>query len=234
MKILSINFLLTLLIVSCAGGLEYSEEHITETSGRYLYHQDDIMDVYYEDNELRLKWRGADKIKPVALDENEFFVADMYTKLRFVKHPQTNERYIGIITKGKEDSISYDYLKVADDYKTPSMHLSDKEFDKALEGFLAIKEKDSMSSLVDERSFNSMGYRYLRDKNYDDAIAIFKMNVALFPDSDNVYDSLADAYVRSGDSLQAFVNYSKALELNSGNKRAKEYTKIFKEKGDTN
>lgn len=53
------------------------------------------------------------------------------------------------------------------------------------------------------------------------------MNVALYPESENVYDSLADSYVRSGDSLQAFNNYTKALEFNSGNKRAKEFIEAY-------
>ena len=54
------------------------------------------------------------------------------------------------------------------------------------------------------------------------------MNVALNSDSENVYDSLADAYLRSGDSLQAFNNYKKALELNSGNERAKSFVKNYR------
>ena len=56
------------------------------------------------------------------------------------------------------------------------------------------------------------------------------MNVALYPESDNVYDSLADAYLRSGDSLQAFNNYKIALEYNSGNKRAKQYVEAYNKK----
>jgi len=51
--------------------------------------------------------------------------------------------------------------------------------------------------------------------------------MALYPKSDNVYDSLADAYLRNGDSLQAFNNYKKALELNTGNDRAKAYIKKY-------
>lgn len=227
MNIKLFHLLAVVVLVSCSGGVDYSEEHIKQTSGRYLYHQDDIIDVYYKNNELFLKWRGAESIKPVALDENTFFVADMYNKLRFIKHAETKRQYIGIISKVKEDSISYDYVKVADDYKTPSMHLKDKAYKKAYEGFLAIKQQDSTSNLVSEWTFNRIGYNFLRDNNYEDAIEVFKMNVGLFPNSDNVYDSLAEAYVRSGDSLQAFNNYTKALELNTGNKRAKEFITAF-------
>lgn len=216
-----------IFFASCSGGVDYSEKHIKETSGRYLYNQDDVLDVYYKNNELFLKWRGAENIKPVAIDENTFFVADMYNKLRFIKHPETNKQYLGIVSKEKEDSISYDYIKVADTYKTPSMHLKDEEYKKAYEGFLAIKKQDSTSEYVDEWTFNRIGYKLLRDKSYDNAIEVFKMNVALYPNSDNVYDSLADAYVITGDSLQAFNNYTKALEFNKRNKRAKRFIEAY-------
>lgn len=230
MKTKLFHFVFFIILVNCAEAVDYSEEHIDQTSGRYLYHQDDIIDVYYENNKLFLKWRGAEKIKPVAFDENVFFVADMYTKLRFLKHPASNNQFIGIVSKENEDSISYDYAKVADDFKTPSMHLKDKDYKMAYEGFSAIIKKDSTSNLVDEWTFNRMGYDFLRDRNYEDAIEVFKMNVALYPKSSNVYDSLADAYLRSGDSLQAFNNYKKALEFNNDNKRAKEYVNAYNSK----
>ena len=216
-----------IFFASCSGGVDYSEKHINETSGRYLYNQDDVLDVYYKNNELFLKWRGAENIKPVALDENTFFVADMYNKLRFLVQSESNKRYIGIISKENEDSITYDYEKVADNYKTPGMHLKDKEYTQAYQGYLAIKKQDSTSEYVSEWTFNRIGYKLLRDKNYKDAIEVFKMNVSLYPDSDNAYDSLADAYVLTGDSLQAYNNYTKALELNTGNRSAKRFIKAY-------
>jgi tetratricopeptide (TPR) repeat protein len=48
----------------------------------------------------------------------------------------------------------------------------------------------------------------------DDAIAIFAVNVAEFPDSWNAYDSLAEAYETSGDRERALMFYEKSLSLN--------------------
>jgi len=205
-------------------------EYMKETSGRYLFNQDEIIDAYYDDNTLYLKWKGAENIKPVIIDENIFFVADMYTKLHFVQHPETKKRYMSIISKEDENLISYDYLKVSDSFKTPRMHLKDKEFDKALAGYLEIQEQDSTSVLVDESELNSMGYELLRKKENEKALDVFKMNVALYPESNNVYDSLGDAYLRTGDSLQAFNNYNMALELSNDNEKAKKYVDAYNEK----
>ena len=46
---------------------------------------------------------------------------------------------------------------------------------------------------------------------------VFKMNVELFPDSANVYDSLGEGYMLNGDKDSAVVYYRKALELNPEN-----------------
>ena len=233
MKFQTLFFYLVLIasLTGCNSSVTFSPEHKAQTSGKYLYSPDEMMEVHYDGNRLLLHWKGADT-EPVVLDENTFFVPDMYTKLRFVQDPNTKNRYLGKVSKTDETQVTYDYLKVADTFKTPSMYLKEKVYDKALEGFLAIRKQDSTANLVDEHQFNRMGYTYLRDKDYDNAIAVFKMNAALFPESDNVYDSLADAYLRSGDSLQAFTNYSKALELNSGNERAKRFMGAYNKKQD--
>ncbi len=221
---------LTITVCSCSKSMDYTQAFKDQTSGKYLYNQDDVIEVFYENNKLFFKWRGADKIEPVALDENEFFMVDMYKKLRFVQHPETKERYLSIINEDNKDLVTYDYLKVPNDYKTPSMYLKEKNYEKALAGFLLIKEKDSTSNFINERDFNSRGYGFIRDKEYKDAIEVFKINVALHPTSDNVYDSLADGYLLIKDSLNAYVNYSKALDLNNRNRSAQEFIDAYDNK----
>lgn len=64
-----------------------------------------------------------------------------------------------------------------------------------------------------ERQVNMLGYRYLGADRVDEAIAIFKHNVAAYPDSPNVYDSLGEAYERDGQLDLARRNYARAVEL---------------------
>ena len=231
-KLLFFCLCITLCILSCSKNVEYTPEFIEQTSGRYLLSPDEVLEVYYDNNKLLLKWRGAENVKPVIIDQNTFFVADMYKKLRFSQKPQTQDRYLSIVDPEHEDVVTYDYVKLKNSVQIPSVYLKNGEYKKALAGYIAIKEKDSTSEFIDEREFNGLGYRLLREKKYEHAIDVFKINVALYPESDNVYDSLADAYARSGDSLQAFNYYSKALELDSGNKRAKIFIKNYNKKED--
>ena len=226
-KALIFPLLFVMFMSSCSKRITYSSEFIAKTSGQYLYNQDDIIEIFYEDNSLFLKWRGAEKIKPVILAENEFFVPDMYKKFHFVQHPETEKGYLSIINKDDTSKISYDYLKVEPGYKTPSMHLKDNEYDEALEAYRVIQKEDSTSALIVESDFNRLGYELIRKKEYQNAISVFQINAALHPESENVYDSLADAYLKSGDSLNAFTNYTKALERNTGNSRAKKYIKVY-------
>jgi tetratricopeptide (TPR) repeat protein len=58
-----------------------------------------------------------------------------------------------------------------------------------------------------------------------DAIEILKLNVEMFPQGFNTYDSLGDAYRENGDKQLAIQNYKKSLELNPKNTGAVEKLK---------
>jgi D-alanyl-D-alanine-carboxypeptidase/D-alanyl-D-alanine-endopeptidase len=83
---------------------------------------------------------------------------------------------------------------------------------------------------ISENDINSLGYQLLRSNKTEQAIEIFKLNVAEYPDSWNVYDSLAEAYMKNGDSKLAIKNYSKSLELNPKNTNAVEMLEKIKKK----
>ena len=54
----------------------------------------------------------------------------------------------------------------------------------------------------------------------DEAIKIFELNVEMFPEAFNPYDSLGEAYMIKGDKKLAIKNYAKSLELNPQNTNA--------------
>jgi hypothetical protein len=86
-----------------------------------------------------------------------------------------------------------------------------------------IESKDDYSFSPQE--LNSLGYKYIRGDEIDNAIAVFRFNVERYPDNGNVYDSLAEAYVINGDIDLAIENYKKSLELDSENTHAAEMLK---------
>ena len=74
------------------------------------------------------------------------------------------------------------------------------------------------------------GYMLLNSGRVDETIALFKMNLELFPKSWNVYDSLAEAYAVKGEKELAIQNYERSLELNPDNQNAKDRLKHLKKK----
>ena len=79
-----------------------------------------------------------------------------------------------------------------------------------------LSEKFGYTIPVPEALINQIGYQILGN-NADEAIAVFKTNVERYPDSANVYDSLAEAYERSGKIDLAEPLYDKARTLGAQN-----------------
>jgi CubicO group peptidase (beta-lactamase class C family) len=81
---------------------------------------------------------------------------------------------------------------------------------KAKEGFPQFREK--YSSTFTETRINSLGYAFLNAKKFTEAIEVLKLNLEAFPGSANAYDSLAEAYLNSGDRQNALKYYEMALQ----------------------
>lgn len=60
---------------------------------------------------------------------------------------------------------------------------------------------------------NQFGYALLRSDKTNEAIEAFEENVKLYPDSANVYDSLAEALEKKGSRSKALANYEKAYKM---------------------
>ena len=67
--------------------------------------------------------------------------------------------------------------------------------------------------LFSEPLMNRLGYEHLQDGDTKGAVELLKLNVAAYPQSANVYDSLSDAYLADGQKDLARENAKKALEL---------------------
>lgn len=78
------------------------------------------------------------------------------------------------------------------------------------------------------QELDSLGYKYIRSNQMENAIGVFLFNVELFPDNSNVYESLAEAYMINGDKKLAIENYKKSLELDPENANAAEMLKKLK------
>jgi CubicO group peptidase (beta-lactamase class C family) len=78
---------------------------------------------------------------------------------------------------------------------------------------------------MDDAAINELGYKYLNENKLAEAFSIFKFNVALNPNSSNVYDSLGEIYLLQKDTINAIENYKKSVNLNPDNANAKKVLK---------
>ena len=234
MKLITYISLALIISLSSCSRSTNSPEFIEKATGRYLYNSDEVIEVFFKENDLYMIWRGANNIKPLKVNDSTFFVKEMNEKIQFLTDPSDQKEYMVLVPKEENKPTEYNFKKLADHEKVPSEFLLNNDYEMALKGYLAIKEKDSLNSAIDEKAINSWGYKKLRENDHLTAINIFKINTALHPSSSNVYDSLGQAFLESGDTIQAIDNYKRSLALDSGNARAKRTLERLEKKDELN
>jgi tetratricopeptide (TPR) repeat protein len=73
---------------------------------------------------------------------------------------------------------------------------------------------------LNEDTINSWAYQLMDEKHLPEATELLKLNVQMYPESWNVYDSLGEAYMKTGQRELAIENYKKSLEKNPENTNA--------------
>jgi hypothetical protein len=107
---------------------------------------------------------------------------------------------------------------------------SDETIEKGLEAidahYVKISEKYGSDITAPENLLNVVGYTYLQNEDFENAITVFKANTKRYPDSPNVYDSYGEALETNGQINLAKKNYKIACEL--AKKQDHQFIDIFK------
>lgn len=101
---------------------------------------------------------------------------------------------------------------------------------KKISEIVSFVEQDLQNSNYDlsEMAINRFGYQLSREGKTEDALKIFEMNVRLFPDAYNTYDSLGECLMKLGRVNEGLNAYKKSLELNPNNEGALQVLEEFK------
>jgi tetratricopeptide (TPR) repeat protein len=97
-------------------------------------------------------------------------------------------------------------------------------FDHAIDIYAAM-QKEVSDFKLDESAVNSWAYDLMGDNHLPEATELFKLNVSLYPESSSAYNSLGEAYLKSGQKQLAIESYKKSLEKNPNNNDAREKLK---------
>ena len=108
--------------------------------------------------------------------------------------------------------------------------IREKGVEAAVAEYRDLKARQPNAYDFSEPQLNQAGYHLLRDGKLKEAIEVFKLNVEAYPKAFNTYDSLAEAYMESGNNELAIQNYKKSLELNPQNTNGAEMLKKLESK----
>ena len=106
-------------------------------------------------------------------------------------------------------------------------------YDHGPEGAVKMYKKITASSdgyYFDEKEFNKFGYLFLSGGKAKEAATLFQLNVDMYPDSWNVYDSLGEAHLALGNTEKAVLLYEKSLQINPDNENGKKMLAMIEKK----
>jgi tetratricopeptide (TPR) repeat protein len=104
--------------------------------------------------------------------------------------------------------------------ETLSATIASSGIDQATKQYHDVKSAAPATYNLDEDELNALGYQLIQAHQLKHAIRVFQLNVEAYPQSDNTYDSLGEAYMNDGDKAQAIANYQRSLQINPRNTNA--------------
>ncbi|OQX75541.1 MAG: hypothetical protein B6D61_10195 [Bacteroidetes bacterium 4484_249] len=197
----------------------------------YLMFDDNLL-VTKAETQLKSKYNNVQFYMTLGDEPDYFDALNQFSNIVKTKSPEGFE--FSYVKLKNENHGSIPHLSI---YKGLEFIYKDWQLpkEKFMEGlstiddhYKFISDKYGYKIEVPEATINQLGYYYLQQKkDKENAIEVFKENVKRFPSSVNVYDSLGEAYEKSGQNEKAETNYRKAVEL--AEKENHPYQKIYKE-----
>ena len=141
------------------------------------------------------------------------------------------KRLTGMFEKSDDTGLRWEYVVMEDDdhmstplksiyrglemifanWRLPA-DLSDADIPAIEEHYENLSAELGYEVLIPEGLLNQLGYLLLAEDRFDDAIAAFELNIANYPGSANVFDSLGEAYETMKEWSLAKINYEKAYK----------------------
>jgi len=218
-------FLSIFFLISC-GNSTNSPEFIKKAEGRYLFNSNETLEIYFEEDILKVKWRGED-MTPIKANDSSFYLKEMNEKLVFISSPETR---IELATKREHDGKKFVFSKLSLNERTPLEYFNNKEYEKATQAYLEVQKRDSLDRAINWREINRSAHNFFRNGKNEKALELFKINIALYPGKPDVYRNYGYALLVIKDTVNAKLNYRKALSINPDDQRALAFFERFKKK----
>ncbi len=185
-------------------------EELAIFAGRYKLGEDTMLVVAPSGAGLDVKVALGEDFALVPVSRQSFVRRDKETRYTFGRRADGGAQ---LTVSG--DSTTEIAPRVGPTPRVPSEDLAEGKTDEALAEYVKLKTANPSDPAIAETRFNQLGYDFLQKKDYATAIAAFRLNTQLYPDSANTFDSLGEALEASGDRAGAIAMYKKCLEVAS-------------------
>jgi len=138
--------------------------------------------------------------------ENDLPTANNYYSKLLAMHPSNN------FAEAQKQRIDF------------TLFIDEKGVDYFLKNFDSLKDEYNIDDPTD---LNILGYYFMNLERYDEALAILKFNLDLYPNIANCYDSLAECFMNRHENDEAIKYYKLAYEKLPADTTANEEFKEF-------
>jgi len=136
--------------------------------------------------------------------------------LKFIENnPLDNGIKKGLLTKQTKKAVSQNFT--FEDFNELAMK---QNYNNLYDLYVASKKRNPMME-IPEGNLNTLGLQRVFNPNTSEqGINVLLLATKLYPNSANLFDSLAEAYLFMGNKEKAIENFEKSLKLNSQNQNA--------------
>ena len=211
--------------VSLDGALWWNNQHIVTEAKMILANKNYNGKTLFMALANRLE-RGMDTLEvqkdttegTELIRSNLEFIKDIFknktNQLRFQHKYYENDDHSSVRLIGEYDALRFifDYYKI----KIYNSELEDPNFkldSLFITHYHQVSERIGYLINPDENQVNGLGYYMMSQKQFIKAEALFKLNIANYPETANCYDGLGDLYLAKGEPLNAIESFKKTLSL---------------------
>jgi len=130
------------------------------------------------------------------------------TGLEWKLSKRKSEDHGSVPLKSLYDGLEFIYS----DWRVP-IEVTEKGIEAVKSHYKKLSKKYGYLIKISEMSVNRLGYQFMGQGNIEKAIAAFKYNVEIFPNSANVYDSLGEGFETNNQFELALKNYQMAVKI---------------------
>lgn len=206
-----------------------SAEEVSQNTGRYQIDGNWFVEIFEKDGNMYSKGLLDEPVELVKISDSLYVRRDNTQHIQFKVNPKSGKR--DLLALNPDSGVTeMDMARMEDGKKLPIELLMAGDFDAALKEYQALKKQNPNDPTIREDNLNSLGYRFMQDDKLEWSRDLFKINMLLYPESANVYDSYAEACMKLGDTDLALENYKKSLSMDPKNSNAEKMIAELQEK----